>query len=399
MGNLLPGPRRADGPAGLAPALGRGGLPAAVAPRARLSRHARRSADHTDPTTSKPRRRVPVPRPVVGRRLQDDEVATGRRGQVQRPGQDRVGMTRDRGTAGSVSTESTAAVAPSTRSCPDATTTALLAHDEVGHRHDPVVEVLPADQVGDHASSWGPAGRSRRQERSQNSCTSRWCTTSARSPPGRRAGRAGHQQQFLGVPAAPAELGGDPAGIRPQQRGRLVRPAGVPGHLVGRALDASRRPPGSVSSSRLLSWECGWSGSSTATPPGTSPTPTARRTGSEVKYASGPAEEVAGRREGERRRWPVRHDGDHGRHRQRPVEVREEHPARVGRHPRLEPDRVGQPGRIHDQQHQVAAAGVEPLGGQVHLLGGGQVHEAHVVQGRRPHRARRREPPARRRVR
>jgi hypothetical protein len=39
---------------------------------------------------------------------------------------------------------------------------------------------------------------------------------------------------------------------------------------------------GSVSTRRLLSRECGKSGSSTANPPGTAPTPTARRTGSEA---------------------------------------------------------------------------------------------------------------------
>ena len=39
---------------------------------------------------------------------------------------------------------------------------------------------------------------------------------------------------------------------------------------------------------------------------------------------------------------------------------------------------------VDHQQHQVAAAGVEPLGRQVHLLGRGEVHEAGRLQRRRP---------------
>ena len=50
-------------------------------------------------------------------------------------------------------------------------------------------------------------------------------------------------------------------------------------------------------------------------------------------------------------------------------------PAGIGGHARLEAHRVGQPGGVDDEQHQVAAAGVERLRRQVHLVRRGQVHE------------------------
>ena len=88
----------------------------------------------------------------------------------------------------------------------------------------------------------------------------------------------------------------------PEQRRRPVRPAGVARHLGGRGLDRVGVHRLGVSSSRLLSRECAKSGSSTATPPGTSPTPTARRTGSDVKNASARREGVvrSGQHAGER---------------------------------------------------------------------------------------------------
>jgi hypothetical protein len=89
-----------------------------------------------------------------------------------------------------------------------------------------------------------------------------------------------------------------------------------------------------------------------------------------------------GQHRGSRR--PVRHDRDHRGDRQRAVQVGEQHPAGIRRDAGLEPDVVGQPRRVHDQQHEVPAVGVQPLRGQVHLVGRGEVDEADRLQRRWP---------------
>ena len=401
MGNLLPGHGglmdRLDS---LLP-VGRGGLPAAVGARRRSERHGRpvgvpHRADHLEAAPG-----VPVPRPVVGRRLEDDEVAAGLGGEVQRPGQDGVAVPaaprgRDR-SAPSRRRPSRRRPGAGRRRPPgpsSRTTTSV-------HRHDPVVEVLPADQLGDHASSVaerrpGP----RRQDRSQSSCTSRWSTTSARVAAGQPARPGGPSAAAPRPPSrAGASSAATSAGVRPQQRRRLVRPAGVPGHLGGGGLDRRgvhrlgehqpvvvpgvRRSPGRAPRPR----------------PGTSPTPTARRTGSDVKKASARPRTSSGRRQHRRGRRPVRDDGDDRRHRQRAVEVREPH-ARPGRRharPRSAPGRSAGPGRRRAAPGR-AAPGTAPAPGTCTCSGVDRCTKPTRLQGRRAHRSLGQGGPPRRRL-
>ena len=180
---------------------------------------------------------------------------------------------------------------------------ALLAHHQVGHRHDPVVEVLAADQVGDHPVPLraGRAGRAATTA-PRTRAPPRWSTTSARSPPGvGAAGRAISSSSSV-VPAAAAELGGDVVGTRPQQRRRPVRPARRCRPPPRRRARPCRRPPGRSAAAGCCRGSARWSGSSTATPPGTSPTPTARRIGSDVKYASARPSRSSGAGQHDRRR-------------------------------------------------------------------------------------------------
>ena len=144
---------------------------------------------------------------------------------------------------------------------------------------------------------------------------------------------------------------------------------------------------GSVNSSRLLSRECAKSGSSTATPPGTSPTPTARRNGSEVKYASAraSASSGAGSRGGVGGRYgttAITAEVGSG-----PYRCGKRRPSGCGGNAGLEPHGSGQPGRVDDEQRQVAASGKSACGRDVDLVRRRQVHEADVRQRRRPHRA------------
>ena len=119
-----------------------------------------------------------------------------------------------------------------------------------------------------------------------------------------------------------------------------------------------------------------------------------RQGGGEDQRAS---RRVVGRGQHQRCRRPVGHHRDDRGHGQGTVDVREPHARRVVGHARLEPHRGGQPGRVDDQQHQVATAGMERLRGQVHLLGRGQVDEPDVGERGRPHRPRgERGPPVRR---
>ena len=62
--------------------------------------------------------------------------------------------------------------------------------------------------------------------------------------------------------------------------------------------------------------------------------------------------------------------------------MREEHPLRVVRGAGLRPDRVGEPGRVDDQHHRPAEA--QPVRGEVHLVGAGQVDEPLGAWRQRP---------------
>ncbi|AAS05139.1 hypothetical protein AFC81_03565 [Mycobacterium avium subsp. paratuberculosis] len=67
-------------------------------------------------------------------------------------------------------------------------------------------------------------------------------------------------------------------------------------------------------------------------------------------------------------------------HRQRPVQMREQHRCGIGWHSRLPKQRRRKPVGVDVQEHQVVAAAIEPVGGQVHLLRRGQVDEVGVLR-------------------
>ena len=339
----------------------------------RSSRPPRSHGGHTSAAAS---RRPPPP----GRRGRNRLVGECQEGApAPRP------RSHDRGTPGSVSTDSTIAVPPSTRSCPDATTRSVGPDDDVADRHHQVVAVLPADQLAHHLVQEVGRGDPRRAARTgpTRSCTSRWSTTSASaaSPSGpARGGPKGHDEQPQQVPsrAVPAP--------RPPPRRRPTRSAAARCAQPASAATAVHAPAtlrsassGSESSSRLSSSrECGtYRGSRTATPPGTSRTSAARRTGTDSCSGGAPGRATssgAGSTRGGRR--PVGHwsattaETAAGR----------KGAGRAGRRGAAgrpaPPAGVGQPGGVDDEQHQVAPSREERLRRDVHLLRRRQVHEA-----------------------
>ena len=183
----------------------------------------------TRATVSKPRRAYQVPRPVLGRRLQENQVAAGRSGKVDRPGEHGVGMSPPPGLGGRQHRvhRSRGAVHPQLTGGHDP---ALLADHQVGDREDLVVEVLAAHQL--RPPPRPAAGRARPGPGATNVPRTRAppsaSTTSARSPPDVGAGRRAITSSSSVRQPAAAQLGGDGRGAGPQQRGRLARPAGVP---------------------------------------------------------------------------------------------------------------------------------------------------------------------------
>ena len=59
----------------------------------------------------------------------------------------------------------------------------------------------------------------------------------------------------------------------------------------------------------------------------------------------------------------------------------EDHRVGIGRYAGFPADRGRQPGGIHTQQDQIRAAGVQPVGRQMHLLRRGKVDETGGVEG------------------
>ena len=331
-----------------------------------------------------------MPRPVVGRRLEDDEVAAGRRRPGPAPGPGRRRRARDPARPGSVSTESTAAVAPSTRSWPAATTRPSSRTTTSVHRDDPVVEVLAADQLRHHVVQLPAAP--------------------ARSAPPRPvpevvhlalvddlgALAAGQRGRPDGPSAAaprssqprPASSAATSAGVRPQQRRRLVRPAGVPGRPRRRRPRSSRRPPASVSTQPVVV-------------PGVREVRVEHRdTAGDVAHPDGPPDRQR-REEGQRPaegvvRAPAATAGPAAgtgrrrttaRDRQRPVEVREAQAVRVGGHarPRSAPGRSAAPGRRRAAPGR-AAPGTAPAPAGAPAPGVDRCTNPTDGQGRRAHR-------------
>jgi hypothetical protein len=64
----------------------------------------------------------------------------------------------------------------------------------------------------------------------------------------------------------------------------------------------------------------------------------------------------------------VRADIDHRSGRQWTVQMREEHRRGIARVPGLPEDWGAEQVRVEEEQHQVDAAGEEPIGGPVHLM-------------------------------
>jgi hypothetical protein len=192
---------------------------------------------------------------------------------------------------------------------------------------------------------------------------------------GARARRARHQEQLLDLPSAARQFGRHVGRAGPHQGGRAVRPAGVAAHVLGRLLDGRRvhrageQQPVVVAGEGVVRIEHRHSAGHVADADGA---PDRQR---RVVRERSP-EDVVGGGQDDRGRRPVRDDADDRCHRQRAGQMREPHARRVRRHPGFEADRIGQPRGIDDEQHQVPAPGEQPLRGEVHLVGRGQVHEA-----------------------
>ena len=232
-------PRRPHGPAGLAAALRRGRLPAARGPRAGLTFRPAAGPSHTEPTTSKPRRAYQCrgQSSATASRTTRSQPARAARSSARArtasacPRPRRRGIGEHRVHRGRRAVDAAAdrrrPPGPASRTTRSVTATTR------------VVQLLPADQVLDHAHPGpGRSGSSRRHERCPELVHLRLGPrTSTRSPPGRRSGRTAHLHQLLRLPAPAAQLRGDVVGPRPQQARRPVRPAGVPADLVGHGLD------------------------------------------------------------------------------------------------------------------------------------------------------------------
>ncbi len=206
------------------------------------------------------------------------------------------------------------------------------------------------------------------------------------------AGRRGHQAQLPYPPAQCGQVrGGAGEGLAVERRGAVGRPLERPVGLTGHG----GRVQGAVHEQPVVPARGGHRVGAHGDPAGHRDLP-----------GRGPAQQRGLPDRGPPRRvqvgdggclepaLPVRAVGQHRVHRvhrDRPVGVREAHRLRVpgdtGLPADLDPGRVDRvPG--HRQQHEVAPATEQPLRGQGDLLGGRQVDEADLGQGRRRERAR-----------